>query len=135
FKRPDSLGIFYSMITQYLGFQRDSDEYKVMGLSGYGNAKYDFSWLLSNSDEGDYSLNTDYLRFAEDSHRTHPRQKSLYSDKFLAKLNNKPHRLVDMPIDDYYINVAKSAQEHLEKVALSLLGYLHNKTNSENLCL
>ena len=38
FKRPDSLGIFYSMITQYLGFQRDSDEYKVMGLSAYGNS-------------------------------------------------------------------------------------------------
>ena len=51
FRVPDSLGIFYSMITQYLGFQRDSDEYKVMGLSAYGNSNavknYDFSWLLS----------------------------------------------------------------------------------------
>jgi carbamoyltransferase len=135
FKRPDSLGIFYSMVTQYLGFQRDSDEYKVMGLSGYGKANYDFSWLLSNSDEGNYSLNTDYLRFTEDSYRTPPRQEPLYSDKFLAKLNNKPRRMGDMPIDAYYKDVAKSAQEHLEKVALSLLGYLHNKTHSENLCL
>lgn len=135
FKRPDSLGIFYSMITQYLGFQRDSDEYKVMGLSGYGNDKYDFSWLLPNSGDGDYSLNTDFLRFAEDSPRTPPRQEPLYSDKFLAKLSNKPRRLVDMPIDAYHMDIAKSAQEHLERVALSLLGYLHAMTNSENLCL
>ena len=35
FDRPNSLGIFYSMITQYCGFTRDSDEYKLMGLSSY----------------------------------------------------------------------------------------------------
>ena len=56
FKQPNSLGIFYSMITQYLGFQRDSDEYKVMGLSAYGDnnsaKNYDFSWLLSYNNKG-----------------------------------------------------------------------------------
>jgi carbamoyltransferase len=140
FKRPDSLGIFYSMITQYLGFQRDSDEYKVMGLSAYGNntgeKNYDFSWLLpyNNKDGGNYSLNTDYINVTENN-RTPPRQEPLYSEKFLSKLNNKPRRLADMPIDEYYKDIAKSAQEHLEKVALNLLEYLHEKTRSQNLCL
>ena len=140
FKRPDSLGIFYSMITQYLGFQRDSDEYKVMGLSAYGNnngaKNYDFTWLLSynNKDGGNYSLNTDYLNVNENN-RTPPRQEPLYSEKFVSRLNNKPHRLEDMPIDGYYKDIAKSAQEHLEKVALNLLEYLHEKTRSQNLCL
>jgi predicted NodU family carbamoyl transferase len=32
FRVPNSLGIFYSMVTQFLGFQRDSDEYKVLLL-------------------------------------------------------------------------------------------------------
>ena len=140
FKRPDSLGIFYSMITQYLGFQRDSDEYKVMGLSAYGNnngaKNYDFTWLLSynNKDGGNYALNTDYLNVNENN-RTPPRQEPLYSEKFVSRLNNKPHRLEDMPIDGYYKDIAKSAQEHLEKVALNLLEYLHEKTRSLNLCL
>jgi carbamoyltransferase len=40
-----------------------------------------------------------------------------------------------MPIDEYYKVIAKSAQEHLEKVALNLLEYLHEKTRSQNLCL
>ncbi len=140
FNQPDSLGIFYSIITQYLGFQRDSDEYKVMGLSAYGNnnaAKiYDFSWLLSynNKAGGSYSLNTDYLNVTENN-RTPPKQEPLYSQKFLSKLNIKVRRLEDMPIDAYYIDIAKSAQEHLEKIALHLLEYLHERTCSQNLCL
>ena len=137
FKRPDSLGIFYSMITQYLGFRRDSDEYKVMGLSAYGKRakNYDFSWLLSyTNDGGNYSLNTDYLNVNENN-RTPPRQEPLYSEKFVSRLNDKPHRLEDMPIDGYYKDIAKNAQEHLEKVALNLLEYLHEKTRSQNLCL
>jgi len=140
FKFPDSLGIFYSMVTQYLGFQRDSEEYKVMGLSAYGNnnsvKNYDFSWLLSynNRDGANYSLNVDYLNMNENN-RTPPRQEPLYSQKFLSKLGDKPRRLEDMPIDVYYKDIAKSAQEHLEKAALHLLEYIHEKTNSQNLCL
>jgi len=143
FRVPDSLGIFYSMVTQYLGFQRDSDEYKVMGLSAYGNSgskdavKNDFSWLLrfpnGNGGKGDYSLNAECLILNEDN-RTPPRQEPLFSDKFLSRLN-RPRRLPDMPIDGYYKNIARSAQEHLEKVALHLLEYLHLKTNSHNLCI
>jgi carbamoyltransferase len=143
FRVPDSLGIFYSMVTQYLGFQRDSDEYKVMGLSAYGNRsnsdaiKNDFSWLLSlpvgNGVNGDYSLNTECLVLNQDN-RTPPRQEPLFSDKFLSKLE-RPRRLPDVPIDGYYKNIARSAQEQLEKVALHLLEYLHLKTNSRNLCI
>src|SRR6201984_2841516 len=33
---PDSVGLFYSEFTAYLGFQRNSDEWKVMGLAPYG---------------------------------------------------------------------------------------------------
>src|SRR5207302_5131859 len=35
---PHSLGIFYTAITQYLGFPHYGDEYKVMGLAPYGKA-------------------------------------------------------------------------------------------------
>ncbi len=33
---PHSLGLFYSAVTQYLGFLKFGDEYKVMGLGAYG---------------------------------------------------------------------------------------------------
>jgi len=37
---PNSLGIFYHAMTQFLGFKNYGDEYKVMGLAAYGSPKY-----------------------------------------------------------------------------------------------
>ena len=37
---PHSLGLYYSAVTQYLGFLKFGDEYKVMGLAAYGEPKY-----------------------------------------------------------------------------------------------
>jgi len=36
---PDSLGMFYSAMTAFLGFKPNEGEYKVMGLAPYGNPK------------------------------------------------------------------------------------------------
>ena len=40
FGRNNSLGLYYGMLTQYLGYQMTNDEYKVMGLSSYGSPDY-----------------------------------------------------------------------------------------------
>ena len=37
---PASVGLFYTAFTQYLGFPHYGDEYKVMGLAPYGEARY-----------------------------------------------------------------------------------------------
>ena len=37
---PHSLGLLYLAITQYLGFPKYGDEYKVMGLAPYGKPDY-----------------------------------------------------------------------------------------------
>jgi carbamoyltransferase len=39
FGRHNSLGLFYGMLRQYLGYQMTNDEYKVVGLS-YGSPRY-----------------------------------------------------------------------------------------------
>ena len=38
-KYPHSVGLFYSAMTSFLGFKPNNGEYKVMGLSAYGNPK------------------------------------------------------------------------------------------------
>ena len=35
------MGIFYQAISQFLGFKNYGDEYKVMGLSSYGNPNFE----------------------------------------------------------------------------------------------
>ena len=37
---PHSLGLLYLAVTQYLGFPKYGDEYKVMGLAPYGAPDY-----------------------------------------------------------------------------------------------
>ena len=37
---PHSLGVFYEASTQFLGFSNYGDEYKMMGLSGFGKPLY-----------------------------------------------------------------------------------------------
>lgn len=131
FKRPNSLGIFYSMITQYLGFKRDSDEYKVMGLSSYGQNKHDLSWLVSY-EKGNYSLNLDYIKDI-DGKPMPSKQESFYNEKFLTKLD-KP-RISGLQINNYYKDIAASVQEHLNQIAVSLLEFLYEKTECKNLCV
>src|SRR5207237_8915515 len=37
---PHSLGVFYTAVTQFLGFPKYGDEYKVMGLASYGEPSF-----------------------------------------------------------------------------------------------
>ena len=56
---PTSLGLLYQVITAYLGFRSFGDEYKVMGLSSYGNShrfKRIFDELVSFKPDGSYSI-------------------------------------------------------------------------------
>src|SRR5713226_10251587 len=43
---PDSVGYFYSEFTEFLGFHRNSDEWKVMGLAPYGRPGIDLSAFI-----------------------------------------------------------------------------------------
>ena len=65
---PHSLGLFYGMITQYLGFKPDSDEWKVMALASYGapqnnNFYRKLKKLISVDHNGIFKINLDYFGF------------------------------------------------------------------------
>lgn len=48
---PHSLGLYYTAITQYLGFWKYGDEYKVIGLAAYGEPAYldEFRRIVQNA--------------------------------------------------------------------------------------
>ena len=54
---PVSLGLFYSSITDYLGFAINEGEYKVMGLSSFGNSNSKSAKLVSNLMDWDSNSN------------------------------------------------------------------------------
>ena len=61
---PDSLGVFYQAMTQYLGIPHYGDEYKLMGLAAYGNPSCspEVEKLLTLRDDGSFALNLKYFR-------------------------------------------------------------------------
>ena len=71
---PDSLGIFYQAMTQFLGFPHYGDEYKVMGMAAYGVPKFldKMQELVFCHQDGTYKLNLKYFL-----HQVEPSQTTL----------------------------------------------------------
>src|SRR5580692_3651106 len=79
---PHSLGLFYSAVTQYLGFLKFGDEYKVMGLAAYGQPNYmeplrDIVRFQKDGSEFGFKLGLEYFTH----HRTGPEMSWADSDK------------------------------------------------------
>lgn len=126
-KIPESLGIFYSAITAYVGFKL-FDEGKTMGLSAFGTDKYlkDFDDIIYKHEDS-FKINQNYF-----SYMTHGRNKYL-SELFLNKFG--PPRKFDQKITQHYMDIAYAAQKKLEEIGLHLVKNLKKICPSENLCI
>lgn len=133
FTRPNSLGIFYSMITQYCGFTRDSDEYKLMGLASYGAPKYDLSDIISSQLNGNYTVNEKYLKEIKTGESQPTRQEIMFSDELISLLG--PNRKKREPINQHYKDVAASAQKAFEDVFINLIEHFVKETGISKICL
>ena len=136
---PHSMGIFYQAITQFLGFKNYGDEYKVMGLSSYGNPNFEneLSKVLKNTNFG-YELNLDYFVHQNQSIIEYDKlgqlnYKNLYSKKLIELLG--PERKIDDKITQRHMDLAKSAQVIYEKILFNLLNNLYDKYKIDNLTL
>jgi carbamoyltransferase len=133
FSRPNSLGIFYSIITQFCGFRRDSDEYKLMGLAAYGDRNaYDMSQILSY-ENGKFELNEKYLKHIEPGEPQPTRQEVAYSKHLTDWLGKKRH--FGEPIKKIHKDIAASAQQQLENTIIHLVEYFQQQTGLRKICL
>ena len=126
---PDSLGLFYSSITSYLGFRVNSGEYKVMGLAPYGEPKYvDIikKHLIDIGDNGKFKLNMNYFDFATGNSMT---------NKKLHKLFGKKPRSPETEITQFEMNLASSVQAVTEEIIIKISKWAKNTTGKTNLCL
>ena len=125
---PHSLGLFYSAITGYLGFEVNEGEYKVMGLAPYGKPKYveEIRQLVEEGPNGEYRLNLKYFAFLQEDR--------MFSDH-LCELLKAPPRPHGSEITQFHMDVARSAQRVLEDVLLAKVRYLHDRVPVDNLCM
>jgi carbamoyltransferase len=125
---PHSLGLLYSALTSYLGFEVNDGEYKVMGLAPYGEPRYveQVRALVTRGEAGQYRLNLEYFDFL--------RRDRMYSDR-LIELFGAPPRPPESELLAFHQDVARSVQWVLEEVLLEEVAYLHERVPSRHLCM
>jgi len=137
---PHSLGIFYSAITQFIGFPHYGDEYKVMGLAPYGEPRYlePMLELVPIQSDGTFRLNLSYFRHHTDNvsyswNDCSPEVGTLYTDKLGQLLGAA--RSPNEPLERRHKDLARSAQVIYEEAFFALLRALHRRHPSPNLAL
>ena len=118
---PDSLGFFYAVFTEYLGFVPFSDEWKVMGLAPYGQPGVDLRFFI-DAEADPYRVYSKHLvgngvRFSS----------------IIPRLGLP--RAPESEIDDRHKNIAFAVQDACESAMMSVVRLALAKTKSRNLCL
>jgi len=131
---PHSLGMLYSTFTAYLGFKVNEDEYKVMGLAGYGQPSRveDVRKVIRRTPDGAFALDLDYFEF----HSTAARS---YSSRFIDLFGppRSPYEPIDLETSDgrRFADIAASVQRVLEETLVDITRALHAESGLSDLCL
>ena len=110
---PHSLGLLYEDLTAHLGFERSSDEYKVMAMASYGKPVHldHFRRLVYPTPDGGFHTEpVDWESFA-------------------------PQRRPGEGFAESHAHLAASIQAVLEEVMLELCDWLYGRTGSSRLAL
>jgi len=134
---PHSLGIFYQSLTQFLGFKNYGDEYKLMGLSSYGEPKYldKISKIIDFDKDNHYRLNLDYFNHHNsfEGENTVKGNMQLYN-KNIEELIGKSRDPKDN-ISQYHMDLASSVQKKYEEIFFNILNSTFERYQNYNLSL
>jgi len=112
---PNSIGFFYSGFTEFLGFQPNSDEWKVMGLAPYGQPDVDLAAFID-------------LKAAP--YRVHARQLFTNGATPYARMTAQlgPARVAEGEIDERHKNIAYAVQDACETAMTNVVRLAIEKT-------
>jgi carbamoyltransferase len=131
---PHSLGMLYSTFTAYLGFAVNEDEYKVMGLAGYGRPTMvdKVRRLIQRTEDGAFRLDVDYFEFHTTAERS-------YSSRFVELFGppRSPYEPIDLETAEgqRFADCAASVQRVLEDTLVDIARALRRETGLADLCL
>ena len=133
---PNSVGLLYSAFTYFLGFEVNSDEYKVMGLAPYGDLQDEqtkrFINIIKNKlvaidEDGGIIINQKYFTYMVGLR--------MVDEKVWAKLFGFVKREADEPVKPEHQNLAAAIQYVTEEILLRLAKHTKAVTQCNNLCI
>jgi carbamoyltransferase len=128
----DSLGILYSLVTYHLGFDFNSDEYKIMGLAPYGDPRRFegvFQQMLECRADGTVRVPILRLNRARDE-----RENYLQTRNWLSR-NLIPRREPGDEITQAHRDVAAALQAALNRAILHICGHFGASTGLRKIAL
>ena len=131
---PHSLGVFYEAFTQLIGFKKYGEEYKMMGLSSYGEPKYK-DIILNN-----FFANKDYKKLNLNLFNHHkrdfvynfsgePKQNILFGDNIYELLSLDKNNISEREVKD----LASSCQKIFELMLHKILEKIKKLKYSRNI--
>tara|TARA_S200000501_G_scaffold378863_1_gene444322 strand:+ start:5749 stop:7458 length:1710 start_codon:yes stop_codon:yes gene_type:complete len=124
---PTSLGHFYSAVCNLIGFEKFGEEYKVMGLSAYGEDKYSeyFNDLICYDEKNCVRQKNifDYNSIDFKKNQIIKFNKNIFPDKKVKKFSQESK------------DIAKSLQVTFEKIVMQIINRLQKKVPTNNLVM
>jgi len=142
---PESLGLFYSAFTAFLGFEVNEGEYKVMGMAGFGQPTHleTMRSLMRATPDGLFAIDHDYFEFeCPDDLPYKPKLRELFGEP------RDPESLFQVPpksespapgsveaVSLHYANIAASLQARTEEIILHVVEHAVRATGIRNVCV
>ena len=137
---PHSLGSFYTMICEFIGYNKYGDEGKVMGLAPYGKDTYcdQIRDLLMTSDSG-FELDLEFFKplGSNEGMQINPDGTVALARHFSSRMVEMfgPPRDPSAEITQRDMDLAYGMQHCFEEVFFHLLNELHKSVPLENLAM
>lgn len=128
----DSIGILYSLVTLHLGFDFNSDEYKIMGLAPYGDPsrfRSFFEQAVELCENGSIRIPALKLNKTRDEREFYHATRAWLDEHLTTR------RDPNEPITKLHEDVAAALQECLERAVLHVCGHFAEKTGHRRLAL
>jgi carbamoyltransferase len=136
---PHSLGIFYTAVTQWLGFPKYGDEGKTMGLAPYGTPRFVEEMRRVVHPHGDlFELGLDYFVHDKEGVDMSWDEQTPAIGRLFSQRLEEAFGLAREPgseLASLHEDVAASLQAMLEEVYLHLVRALWERTKIPRLCL
>jgi carbamoyltransferase len=128
----DSIGILYSLVTLHLGFDFNSDEYKIMGLAPYGDPER-FRAFFEKTVElrSDGSIRIPILRL----NRSREERENYLATRAFLDQSLVARRLPDAEITQEHKDVAAALQECLDRGVLHVCGHFGKQSGLRRIAL
>jgi len=124
---PDSLGLLYTAVTTYLGFETLEGEGKVMGLASYGKPGYldKFKQVINIHPDASFSLDQRFFGFNRGSR--------MYNASFVKLFGRA--RKAGEGLKERHYDIAASLQKITEDILIGIARRIHQELKLDKLCL